>query len=143
VLFGTRAAISKVALAESAKTSLDIQLQGTGKDEVEIMKQQILDECFRRGTCPLDRKQFDESFTGRDLTIQVRSAIDFAQQNGLAFGRSSGDQHFVFSRLAALPEVDTSQRRRPPRNSNRRADRRPQGQQKARGSSNRPFGRSF
>ncbi|MHC1768449.1 MAG: hypothetical protein AB9869_29935 [Verrucomicrobiia bacterium] len=64
------------------------------------MKQQIVEECARRGTCPMNRTQFDETFVGRDLTIQVRAALDFARQNGLAFGRSMGDQHFVFSRLA-------------------------------------------
>ena len=75
------------------------------------MREQIVDGCSRQGTYSMSRKEFDETFTGRDLTIQVRAAHDFAQQNGLAFGRSMGDQHFVFSRLPAEPEP--SQQRRP------------------------------
>jgi hypothetical protein len=58
----------------------------------------------------MSRKEFDETFAGRDLTIQVRAALDFAQQNGLAFGRSMGDQHFVFSRLPAVPEASSASR---------------------------------
>lgn len=72
------------------------------------MRERIVEECATRGTCPMNRKEFDETFAGRDLTIQVRAALDFAQQNGLAFGRSMGDQHFVFSRLPAAPEVSSS-----------------------------------
>ena len=62
----------------------------------------------------MNRKEFDETFAGRDLTIQVRAALDFAQQNGLAFGRSMGDQYFVFSRLsAAAPDSGNQQRKQP------------------------------
>jgi hypothetical protein len=110
---------------------------------MQNMKEQILEECSKRGTCPLDRKQFDASFTGSDLTIQVRSAIDFAQNNGLAFGRSAGDQHFLFSRLPKLPEADASQQRRPGGKPARRPNRRFRGRQQPKGPSSRPFGRSF
>ena len=107
------------------------------------MKEQILEECTKRGSCPLDRKQFDESFAGHDLTIRVRSAIDFAQQNGLAFGRSTGDQRFVFSRLAALPEGRQDLQQRSPRQSAQRTQRRCQGHRKPKAVTSRPFGRSF
>src|SRR6476620_11227706 len=107
------------------------------------MKERILEECSRRGTCPLDRKAFEEAFAGWDLTIQVRSAIDFAQQNGLAFGRSAGDQRFVFSRLPKLSKTDDYQRRRPRTEAMHRANRGSQSKAKFRSPSNRPFGRSF
>ena len=109
----------------------------------EAMKERILGECTKRGTCPLDRKQFDKSFAGGDLTIQVRAAIDFAQQNDLAFGRSTGDQHFVFSRLAKLSETDASKQRGPSGKSSRRSNRRFRSKQQSRGPASRPFGRSF
>jgi len=66
------------------------------------MNQRILDECSRKGTCPLNRSEFDAAFGGADLTIQIRAAIDFAQQNDLAFARGMGDQMFVFSRLPKI-----------------------------------------
>jgi hypothetical protein len=108
------------------------------------MRQRILDECSQRGTCPLNRREFDEAFTGCDLTIQVRAANDFAQQHGLAFARSTGDQLFLFSRLPKVEE--TPQRNnhgRQPAKQGRRSNRHSRGQPKSRNSTNRPFGRSF
>jgi hypothetical protein len=70
----------------------------------ESMIEKILDECTKRGTCPLNRKEFDEAFAGHDLAVQLRSACDFARQHDLAFGRSTGDQNFMFSRLPKTPE---------------------------------------
>ena len=107
------------------------------------MTERILDECSRRGTCPLNRREFDETFSGQDLTIQVRAALDFAQQHDLAFARSTGDQFFVFSRLAKL---QPGTRGHP---ANARRERRPQnqrrsgGKRRSKGSSQRPIGRSF
>jgi hypothetical protein len=89
----------------------------------------------------LNRQQFDETFTGHDLIIQVRSAIDFAQQNGLAFGRSTGDQHFVFSRLAKDSVNPQGQPRPSGKSSRRRRHRGPK--PKANGAAFRPFGRSW
>jgi hypothetical protein len=110
------------------------------------MRERILDECSKRGTCLLNRQQFDETFTGHDLTIQVRSAIDFAQQNGLAFGRSTGDQHFIFSRLAK-DSVDPQQQQRRPQGSAARRRHRPRpkgkGNPKRNGAAHRPFGRTW
>lgn len=97
------------------------------------MRERIVDECTKRGTCPMNRKEFDETFSGRDLTIQVRAALDFAQQNGLAFGRSMGDQHFVFSRLPAAPEGPSAQRSPSARNHPQRPGKRFRGRQKRRG----------
>ena len=77
---------------------------GKSNKETAIMTQRILDECSRRGTCPLNRKEFDETFAGSDLTVQVRSALDFARLHDLAFARSLGDQAFVFSRLPKMLE---------------------------------------
>ena len=110
------------------------------------MRQRILDECSQRGTCPLNRREFDEAFTGCDLTIQVRSAIDFAQQHGLAFARSTGDQLFLFSRLPKVeePPQRNNQRRQPGKQGGgRRPNRHSRPQQKPRNAANRPFGRSF
>jgi hypothetical protein len=58
----------------------------------------------------LNRREFNETFTGADLTIQVRGAIDFAQQHDLAFARSTGDQAFLFSRL---PKASKQERNHP------------------------------
>ena len=106
------------------------------------MIQRILDECLRRGTCLLNRKEFDETFAGPDLTVQVRAAIDFAQQNDLAFARSMGDQAFVFSRL---PQLSAARQRQPANERPRtnRAKQRDGPKRKGGGSSNRPLGRSF
>lgn len=121
-----------------------VRLQATGL-RIETMKAQILDECSRRGACPLDRKQFDETFAGFDLTIRMRSAIDFAQQNDLALGRSTGDQHFVFYRLSKSSEPSQGQSPRRARQdpSRNRGKRRPHAQKKPSGAFARPFGRSF
>jgi hypothetical protein len=120
------------------------RVEKSGKKEIATMTERILDECSRRGTCPLNRKEFDEAFAGSDLTIQIRAAIDFAQQNDLAFARSLGDQAFVFSRL---PKVSSGGGQRQPANArpqqNRRPKRRGRFNRKARGSSDRPAGRSF
>jgi hypothetical protein len=110
------------------------------------MTERILDECSRRGTCPLNRKEFDDAFSGADLTIQVRAAIDFAQQNDLAFARGMGDQVFVFSRL---PKITKERRGHPANarpqsnNTNKSSRRRGRPNRKSKGSSNRPIGRSF
>ena len=104
--------------------------------------QRILDECSRRGSCPLDRKEFDETFAGADLAIQVRAAIDFAQQHDLAFARSVGDQHFVFSRLPKSQERGhrpALNEKRQTNETKRRFGRKPQASARSR----RPFGRSF
>jgi hypothetical protein len=94
----------------------------------------------------LSRMEFDETFAGPDLTIQVRGAIDFAQQHDLAFARSTGDQRFLFSRLpkASKPERNrpANERRQGRQTANRRT-RRPGSNRKANGSSRRPVGRSF
>jgi hypothetical protein len=108
------------------------------------MTEQILDECSRRGICPLNRMQFDEMFTGRDLTIQVRAALDFAQAHDLAFARSSGDQRFAFSRLAKASGGGLPQERPSQSNGNGRRHRRNHhNHKKPMVSSNRPYGRSF
>jgi hypothetical protein len=108
------------------------------------MTQRILDECSRRGTCALNRQQFNEIFAGPDLTTQIRVAIDFAQQNDLAFARSMGDQAFVFSRL---PKISNVQQKQPAnaRPQAKHAGKRRQGsnRRKKGGSSARPPGRSF
>jgi hypothetical protein len=110
---------------------------------IEIMKEQILAECSARGTCPLDRKQFDETFAGHDLTIQVRSALDFAQNHDLALGRSAGDQHFVFYRLHKAPENGRPLGQRQQNKPSQRRKRRSHGQKKPQGAASRPYGRSF
>jgi hypothetical protein len=69
------------------------------------MTERIVEECLKRGTCPLNRKEFNETFAGADLNIQVRAAIDFAQQKDLAFARAFGDQAFLFSRLPKSSEL--------------------------------------
>ena len=117
------------------------------------MTELILDQCSKSGVCPLNRNQFNETFTGFDLTIQVRSAIDFAQSHNLAFARCAGDQQFVFSRLPSAPQASDSQsatrRFNSHSNSNsnsnakRRNNRGNQGKRKSQGSSNRPYGRAF
>jgi hypothetical protein len=115
------------------------------------MTELILDQCSKSGVCPLNRNQFNETFTGFDLTIQVRSAIDFAQSHNLAFARCAGDQQFVFSRLPSAPQASDPQSasRRFNSNSNsntngkRRHNRGNQGKRKSQGSSNRPYGRAF
>jgi hypothetical protein len=109
------------------------------------MIDRILDECSRRGTCPLNRKEFDATFAGADLTIQVRAAIDFAQQNDLAFARGMGDQVFVFSRL---PKLSNARQRQPanaarPQPKTHSAKRRQGSNRKIKRSSDRPHGRSF
>ena len=108
------------------------------------LNERILEECSRRGTCLLNRKEFDEAFTGSDLTIQVRGAIDFAQQHDLAFARSTGDQQFLFSRLPKATNPGRNQpvneRRQAPTN---RHGRRSGSKHKPNGSSRRPPGRSF
>ncbi len=107
------------------------------------MTARILDECSRRGTCSLNRKEFDEIFAGSDLTIQIRAAIDFAQQNDLAFARSLGDQAFVFS---GLPKISNRGQRQPPNGRpqpNRRAKRRVFSNRKPKKVFRRPTGRSF
>lgn len=125
-----------------------------GFPQTIFMRQRILDECVHRGTCPLNRTEFDEAFAGADLTIQIRTANDFAQQHGLAFARSTGDQHFLFSRLPKLEEgrnhnfnsnQNQNGRQRAQAGKNRRRGKRngqPQ-RQKARKVTQRPFGRSF
>ncbi len=94
----------------------------------------------------LNRMRFDETFTGPDLTIQVRAAIDFAQQNDLAFARNTGDQRFLFSRLPKASKAGRNQpaneRRQGVQAGNRRS-RRSGAQRKPNGSPRRPFGRSF
>jgi hypothetical protein len=109
------------------------------------MTELILDQCSKSGVCPLNRNQFNETFTGYDLTIQVRSAIDFAQSHNLAFARCAGDQQFVFSRLPSAPQTPVSQSapRRFNANSKRRHNNGGQGKRKSQGSSNRPYGRAF
>jgi len=124
--------------------------QGTGlvgcgdtTNRFTTMTSRILDECSQHGTCPLNRKEFDETFAGSDLTIQIRAAIDFAQQNDLAFARSLGDQAFVFS---GLPKNSNRGQRQPPNRRphlNRRAKRRVDSSRKAKGPFRRPTGRSF
>ena len=109
------------------------------------MIERILDECSQRRTCPLNRKEFDETFTGADLTIQVRAAIDFAQQHDLAFARSTGDQLFVFSRLPKAPEAGRGGQQ--PRNARRQrpqpGHRRSGSKRKPQGAARRPIGRAF
>jgi hypothetical protein len=117
------------------------------------MIERILDECSQRRTCPLNRKEFDETFTGADLTIQVRAAIDFAQQHDLAFARSTGDQLFVFSRLPKAPEPGRGQQPRNGRNGRNGRREKQQGQGRHHrpgskrksqgGAARRPIGRSF
>jgi hypothetical protein len=107
------------------------------------MTERILEECLRRGTCPLTRKQFDETFAGSDLTIQIRAAIDFAQQNDLAFARSMGDQAFLFSRL---PKMSNARQRQPPNafpSAKPAGKRRSRFHRKPKGLPQRPNGRSF
>ena len=111
--------------------------------DMAIMTERILDECSRNGTCPLNRKEFDETFTGADLTIQVRAAIDFAQQHDLAFARSTGDQHFVFSRLAKAPDPGRGQQRNARRQGAQQNQRRHRPNRKPQGAARRPIGRSF
>ena len=79
-------------------------------DHMATLIERILDECSRGGTCMLSREEFDETFAGPDLTIEVRGAIDFAQQHDLAFARSTGDQRFLFSRL---PKTSKAERHQP------------------------------
>ena len=107
------------------------------------MIQRILDECLRRGMCLLNRKEFDEAFGGPDLTVQVRAAIDFAQQNDLAFARSLGDQAFVFSGLRQPSAAKQSRPANARPQINRGKQQRDGPKRKRRGSSNRPLGRSF
>lgn len=94
----------------------------------------------------LSRMDFDETFAGPDLTVQVRAAIDFAQQHDLAFARSAGDHQFLFSRLpkghAEKRHQPANERRQGVRASKGR-NRRRSSQQKQNSSSRRPFGRSF
>ena len=106
------------------------------------MTERILEECLKRGTCPLNRKEFNETFAGADLNIQVRAAIDFAQQKDLAFARAFGDQAFLFSRLPKSSELCR----------NRQLNARPQRDERVRRSNSgkrkdstvrRPLGRSF
>jgi hypothetical protein len=106
------------------------------------MTEQILDECSRRGLCPLNRLQFDATFTGGDLAIKVRAAIDFAQAHDLAFARSFGDQSFAFSRLTKSSGLPRNQER-PQRTNGRRQGRRHHADHKPMVSSSRPYGRSF
>jgi hypothetical protein len=94
----------------------------------------------------LGRKEFDETFTGLDLTIQVRGAIDFAQQHDLAFARSTGDRQFLFSRLPKAPNVANHQpanERRQERRTGPRRNRRSGAGRKSNAPSRRPIGRSF
>ena len=94
----------------------------------------------------LSRKEFDETFIGLDLTIQVRGAIDFAQQHDLAFARSTGDERFLFSRLAKGPNAGRHQpanERRLGMQAGKRRSSRPGFKRKTNGVSGRPFGRSF
>jgi hypothetical protein len=107
------------------------------------MMQRILEECSRYGTCPLNRKEFDETFAGSDLTVQIRVAIDFAQQNDLAFARSSGNQMFVFQRLPKITKGGQgypSNARPAPK---QQAKRHRRSGRKSKGPSQRPAGRSF
>jgi hypothetical protein len=94
----------------------------------------------------LSRTEFDETFAGLDLTIQVRGAIDFAQQHDLAFARSTGDHQFLFSRLPKGSKAERNQpanERRQGMQAGKRRSRRPGFKGKANGASGRPFGRSF
>ena len=94
----------------------------------------------------LSRTEFEETFTGLDLTVQVRGAIDFAQQHDLAFARSAGDQRFLFSRLPKSPNAARHQpanERRQGMQAGKRRSRRPGFKGKANGAPRRPFGRSF
>lgn len=113
---------------------------------MESLTARILDDCSRRGTCQLSRKEFDETFAGADLTIQVRGAIDFAQQHDLAFARSTGDQLFLFSRLPKASKAERNQpanERRPMNRAGKRRSRRSGSKRKPNTSSRRPLGRSF
>lgn len=115
-------------------------------DHMATLIERILDECSRRGTCMLSRAEFDETFAGPDLTIQVRGAIDFAQQNDLAFARSTGDQRFLFSRLPKASKVERNQpanERRQGVQPGHRRSRRSGSKRKSYISSRRPIGRSF
>ena len=134
---------SELALGEFDQTFGGRLRRFTGTFHKRTMREQILDECLKRGACPLNRKQFDETFSGYDLTIQMRSAIDFAQQNDLALGRSTGDQHFVFYRLSKSQETTLNQRPSRQKTSGHRARRRSQARRKPSRAYSRPFGRSF
>jgi hypothetical protein len=113
------------------------------KKETATMIQRILDECSRRGTCPLNRKEFDETFAGSDLTIQIRAAIDFAQQNDLAFARSMGDQAFLFSRLAKASKARQKQPVNARSQPHHSTPRRFRSNRNGKGSFHPPAGRSF
>jgi hypothetical protein len=115
-------------------------------DHMASLTERILDECSKRGTCMLSRAEFDETFAGLDLAIQVRGAIDFAQQHDLAFARSTGDHQFLFSRLPKGPNSGRHQlanERRQVMQAGKRRRSRPGFKGKANGASRRPFGRSF
>lgn len=108
---------------------------------MNTLAEKILDDCAQRGICPLNRIQFDEIFTGRDLTIKLRGAIEFAQAYNLAFARCSGDQQFAFSRKAkgnAHPQERPAEQNA--RQRGRRSGRRNPAATKA---AHRPYGRSF
>jgi hypothetical protein len=125
---------------------MQVALSHCRNNHMPTLTERILDECSRRGTCLLSRKEFDETFTGLDLTIQVRGAIDFAQQHDLAFARSTGDQRFLFSRLPKPSKAERNQpanQRRQGTQEGNRQSRRSRTRQKPNRSSRRPFGRSF
>jgi hypothetical protein len=89
----------------------------------------------------LSRKEFDQTFAGPDLTIQVRAAIDFAQQHDLALARSTGDQQFLFSRL---PNASKGGRNQPVNERRQaKANHKTGFARRRKGSSQRPIGRSF